>query len=354
MNNNILILGGTGAMGSHLCQILSSGGKVYVTTRGNRQDSNGISYLTGNAHDDKFLSTVLKKCSWDVIVDFMIYNTDEFRHRVEQLLQSAGQYVYLSSARVYADSKTLITEDSPRLLDVCKDQEYLTTDEYALTKARQEDILWQSGKLNWTIIRPYVTFSEARLQLSPVEKECWLWGALHDKSILFSEDLADKYTTLTYGYDVARGIASLLGKSNSLGQVFHITSEESYKWGEILNLYLNVIEQKTGYRPKVKMLDRWQPIIGGGATQVKYDRLYNRRFDNSKINKFIEVSTFKKTIPALTECLSSFIDNPHYNQVYWGLEAKRDRLIGEWTKISEITGVKQKIKYLLIRCGLYS
>lgn len=36
------------------------------------------------------------------------------------------------------------------------------------------------------------------------------------------------------------------------------------------------------------------------------------------------------------------------------LEAKRDYKTGEWTKISKITGVKQKIKYLLIRLGLYN
>lgn len=53
----------------------------------------------------------------------------------------------MSSSRVYADSQTPITENSPRLLDVYKEEEYLKTDEYALSKARQEDILHRSGKI---------------------------------------------------------------------------------------------------------------------------------------------------------------------------------------------------------------
>lgn len=332
---------------------LSVGGGIFVTSRRERQAEDGITYLKGNAHEEQFLRAILKERIWDAIVDFMVYNTEEFRQRANLLLQSTNQYVFLSSARVYADSATPITEDSPRLLDVCTDQDYLSTDEYALTKARQEDILRQSGMRNWTIIRPYVTFSEIRLQLSPAEKESWLWGALHGKTILFSRDLADRYTTLTYGYDVARGIAALLGKETAYGEAFHITAGECHKWSELLENYLDAIEKKIGRRPKVKMLDHWVQAIGGGSMQVKWDRLYDRRFDTSKISKYIDTSTFKQTLPAMAECLSDFIDNPEFKSIHWGYEARKDKLTGEWTNISEIPEAKQKIKYLLIRCGLH-
>ena len=131
----------------------------------------------------------------------------------------------------------MITEDTPKLLDVCKDEEYLSTDEYALTKARQENILRKSGSTNWTIIRPYITYSEIRLQLGVNEKETWLYRALHGHTIVFSQDIAKNYTTLTYGYDVARGMASIIGKPETYGEAFHITQSKPMKWSEILNLY---------------------------------------------------------------------------------------------------------------------
>jgi len=331
----ILLLGGTGAMGTHLAHLLADrGDNLYITTRGVRVNEGNIYFLQGNAHDNEFLSSLLKDDYWDAIVDFMVYDTNEFQRRKNLLLSATGQYVFISSARVYAECNGLITEDSPRLLDVCSDKSYLETDEYALTKARQENILFNSGKNNWTIIRPYITFSENRLQLSSAEKEQWLyWALLFGKTIYFSHDLADRYTTLTYGLDVARGIASIIGSERAYGQAFHITSDDSYRWSEILDTYIDVINKKTGKELEVKFLENWQPLIGGGELQVKWDRLYDRRFDNSKIKQFIDTTSFQPTLAALSNCMTCFLNNPRFSAVNWWYQAQRDKVDGEWTSI---------------------
>jgi len=204
--SNILILGGTGAMGEHLVHLLGqdSDNHIYVTSRTVHKNQANVSYHVGNAHDDVFLFPLLKMQPWDVIVDFMAYSTVDFYNRVGVLLESTKQYMFLSSSRVYASQESPIREDSMRLLDVSHDSIYLKTDEYALAKARQEDILRKSGKNNWTIIRPYITYSESRLQLGVLEKEAWLYRALKGRTIVFSRDVLEKRTTLTYGYDVAR------------------------------------------------------------------------------------------------------------------------------------------------------
>lgn len=350
----ILILGGTGAMGTHLCKILATGGgEIVVSSRKQRRDEANVTFVKGDAHDTDFLKSLLSHERWDAIVDFMVYSTLEFKQRVNLFLSNTNQYIFLSSSRVYAESEEPLTEESPRILDVCIDKEYLSTDEYALSKARQEDILKSCGKTNWTIIRPYVTYSEIRLQLSPSEKEYWLQDALSGRSILFSRDLSERYTTLTYGYDVARSIAALIGQKGALGEAFHITVGESHKWSEILDNYLDVIEKVTGQRPKVEMLEEWEPIIGGSETQVKWDRLYNRRFNNSKINKYIDTTTFKKTMPTMAECLASFLRQPRFLSQNVVNNALRDRRENRWTNLKEIKGAKQKLKYLLARLGLY-
>lgn len=101
-----------------------------------------ISFAVGNAHDQVFLDCLLDS-KWDAIVDFMVWSTAEFSERYKKLLSAAEQYVFTSSYRVYADS-SVITEESPRLLDAVDDDEYLATDEYALSKARCENLLWLS------------------------------------------------------------------------------------------------------------------------------------------------------------------------------------------------------------------
>ncbi|KUK56753.1 MAG: NAD-dependent epimerase/dehydratase, partial [Bacteroidetes bacterium 38_7] len=276
----VLLLGGTGAIGKELVHLLSASGiETIVTSRKIREDERLVRYIQGNAQDVKFLQEFLAGNQWDAIVDFMVYTTPSFNERVNLLLSSTSQYVFISSARVYADSDQPITENSFRLLDVCEDQRFLSTDEYSLAKARQEDILGNSGSHNWTIIRPYITYSEKRLQLGVFEKEEWLYRALHGRTIVFSKDIYTKKTTMTYGLDVAKGIFAIIGNSKSFGETFNITTKNSYTWKYIVSNYLEVLEKHLGYRPKVMLQDLDKFLMCKSAKyQILYDRLYNRQF----------------------------------------------------------------------------
>ena len=85
----VLILGGTGAMGIHLIErLVAKGIFVTVTSRKDRDSAEYVTYVKGNAHDVNFLTTLLERKRWDVIVDFMVYSTEEFRDRAELLLKS--------------------------------------------------------------------------------------------------------------------------------------------------------------------------------------------------------------------------------------------------------------------------
>ena len=343
----VLVLGGTGAMGMHLVEILSDAGiETFVTSRSRHVSSKfNVKYMQGDAHDLMFLNKILRE-HWDVIVDFMAYSTEEFIERVDLLLKATSQYVFLSSARVYANSETIITEETPRLLDVSTDKEYLTTDEYALTKARQENVLRTSKYKNWTIIRPYITYSEIRFQLGVLEKEAWLYRALNGRTIVFSDDIACKYTTLTHGLDVARGICKVVGNSEVLGETFHITTTKSCRWNDILFIYLDVLKNKIGCCPKVLMLDKSMNLNYDYLKyQVLYDRYYDRRFDNTKISKFIDIDSFKNAELGIRLCL----ETPKFNTINWRTEALKDKLTGERTLLKEIPTLKQKVKYLLYR-----
>ena len=76
----ILVLGGTGAMGVPLVKVLSEQNhQVYVTTRAEKQSDGNVVYLRGNAKNDEFFSQLMNR-NYDVIVDFMVYSTNEFRN----------------------------------------------------------------------------------------------------------------------------------------------------------------------------------------------------------------------------------------------------------------------------------
>lgn len=348
----ILILGGTGAMGKSLVRILAQAGhNVTVTSRSSHSlILSNINYVKGNARELTFLKKILSH-HWDVIVDFMTYSTSEFQGRYKLLLTSTNQYIFLSSSRVYADSP-LLDEKSPRLLETTNDQEYLKTDEYALAKARQETILEKSTYSNWVIVRPYITYSEERLQLGVFEKEDWLYRALHGRQIVFSRDIGRCYTTMTLGLDVAKGIASVVGKKSANKEIFQITASKAYLWQDILNLYISTLSKHNNLCIKVHWIDQMTTLsqVMQNQYQVNMDRLCNRRFQSRKIQCFCDNRlNFEDLECALPYCLDSFLLSPHFRKIDWGTQAHMDKLSQEFTPMCEIPSLKDKIKYMLFR-----
>ncbi len=353
----ILILGGTGVIGSYLVNILKKKGfdEITVTSRTRFGVFENIKYVKGDAQDLIFLKSILALNKWTAIIDFMNYSTLSFNKRAKQLLEATDQYIFISSSRVYADSKVPLTEKSPRLLDISKDQNYLSTDDYALSKARQEDILFSSKLSNWTIVRPYITFGFNRLQLGALEKEDWLFRSLKGRSIVFTKNISACVTTITYGDDVAKGIISIIGKDKTLGEVFQITSPKSLKWSSILDCYTKVIEEYHSTMPKVKMVELNTFIkIHPQKFQIIYDRIYNRVFDCKKIHQFIDTDKFKDPIEMLNNCMKSFIKKPNFNLISGKLEARRDCLTNEKTPLNDFFTFKQKLGYILYRLKILS
>ncbi len=354
---SVLVLGGTGAMGISLVGILADKGfDVFVTSRQERiSERKEVTFIKGNAKEIPFIKSLLESQSYDVVVDFMSYNTEEFKERVDLFLRSTKQYVFISSARVYAPSEEVLTENSPRLLDVCDDEEYLRTDEYALSKARQEDILRSKEKKNYTIVRPSLTYNKNRLQLAISEKEEWLYRALHGKSIVLPSDMMKVFTPMTFGGDVAKGIASIAGNESALGETFHIASPEARTWGEVLDIYQSVFEEKMGKKMKVIFVPSALETgkLLGRYYQIKYARFVSRRFSSSKIEKLSTGMSFTPPEEGLRQALKDFLDKPDFRGFSVRSYAWFDKVSHEATSLKEIASFKQRVKYLLFRYSPY-
>lgn len=347
---NILVLGGTGAMGVHLVQILADDGyNVDVTSRKIRKDGRNVHYIQGDAHDISFIEKICINKRYHAIVDFMTYTTEHFKSCYKLYLKSTDQYFLLSTSRVYANAET-IKESTPRLLDVVDNIEYLATDEYALKKAREEDILRNSLSDNYTIIRPYKTYSEKRLQLGSLDKETVIQRALKGHAIVVPMDIMDHITTLTYGRDVAYAIAKLIGKKEAMGETYHITADKTISWMDVLNIYKKALEEKMGKAVKIVAIptspELRHPIV---KWQIMYDLYYDRKFDNSKIKSAVPDLQFTDPYVGLEKCVKEFLDSPSYLYFDARHEGICDHYAHNFTSPFLFKGYKQKIIYLLYR-----
>ena len=331
-------------MGKFLVKRLSASHDVHVTSRKVHESSDNITYHMGDAHDRLFIEQILISEKWLSIIDFMHYGTEEFRKRCSLLLDNTEQYIFLSSSRLYAASETPLTELSPRLLEEVTNKDFIKSDDYALAKARQDDILKTSGKSNWTCIRPYMTYDAFRMDLGFFPKELWLYRVLHGKSILFPLDVASKKTTLTYGDDVAFCISCLVGNHEANGQIYQIMQPREHTWSEIIEIYKKALEAK-GFTVNVKYVES----IPLKVPIYIYDRIYNRVFDNSKINNITGYVQYKDVAEGIPECIDAFLANISFKDIDWKLQAYWDSILREYMCLTEIPGLWHRMEYLFFR-----
>lgn len=281
----VLVLGGTGAMGRYLVpELLESGYMVDIVSLDDvKSDNPQLNYIKGNTKEDGFLKKILKN-KYDGVVDFMTYKTEEFRLIHKLFLDNTDHYIFLSSCRVFADAPP-ITEESPRLLDVCKDEVFMATDDYALYKAREEDMLIDSEYSNWTIVRPATTYSTGRFQLVTLEAPTIIYRMQAGKKIVLPEDAMDCEATLSWGGDVGKMIAKLLFNPKAMRESYNVATSEHHTWREIAQMY----NELCPFEYITVSTEDYLNIIGEGENWVKYQLLYARMFqritDNTKILK---------------------------------------------------------------------
>ena len=286
----ILVPGGTGAMGVYLVpELLNLGYKVDVVSLDDvTSDNPDLRYFKANFKDPSVRSELLTN-KYDAIVDFMIYGTEEFRKVYRELLSGCGHYIYLSSYRVYAGDARPTREDSPRLLDshsVSHDVEYLASEDYSLYKARGENILRESGMSNWTAIRPAITFSKRRFQLTILEADVVIHRAKAGKKVILPEDAMSVQATMSWAGDVAKMISRLVLNDAALREVYSVCTAEHNQWRTIAEYYKELIGLEYVTVSKEDFLSCLTPKredVKWARWQLDYDRMFDRVMDNSKI-----------------------------------------------------------------------
>ncbi|MBR5308417.1 MAG: NAD-dependent epimerase/dehydratase family protein [Clostridia bacterium] len=280
----VLVLGGTGAMGRYCVpELIRLGHKVDVYSFDNVESDNpNLTYYVANVKEEGVTERILKEGNYDAVVDFMTYGTEDFRKIYPIFLENTKQYVFLSSCRLYADNPP-IKEDSPRLLETSTDEEFLATDDYALYKAREEDMLHNSGKKNWTVVCPATTFSTGRYQLVTLEAKAFVHRMRMGKTVILPEEAMDKEATLGWGGDVGVMIARLVLNEKAYGEKFIVATGEHNTWKEIAEMYKKLCGLKYITVPAKVYLEILGEPFKGRYYQLHYARLFRRISDNSKI-----------------------------------------------------------------------
>ena len=282
-NRKVLLIAGGGTLGSYTSsELLSKGCAVDVICLEDYiSDNPKLRYYKANA-DLNYLTEFLKDKYYDGIVNFIHYYVPEMYKPVHKLLASkTDQLIFLSSYRVYAESKQPLTEEAPFLADVVEDEEFLKSEDYAVPKAICEKFLREeSGTENWTVVRPVISFSDKRFDLVTVSGHEIIDAARSGKTVILPEAAKNLTAGLDWAGNSGKLIANLLFKKECLGEAYTVSSGQNLTWGEVADIYTRL----TGVNFRWADTEEYVST-GHGGNGLFYDRLYDRAVDNTKILK---------------------------------------------------------------------
>lgn len=286
MKHALLIAGG-GTLGSYTySELLRLGWKVDVLDVADRFSYNrDLRWIRARATDDQ-LRELFAANRYDTIVDFIHYvDPAVYRARGELLLNNTDQLIFLSSYRVYSDTDRIVTENTPQWLDTCRDEYFLTHEDYAVPKSHNEHWLRSCGKTNWTIIRPMISFSHFRLDLVTQGARTFFLRALQGKKTLLPA--ASRYLNagVNWAGNVGKMIARLCGNPAAMGEAFTLGMGEAQTWNDVAEVYSDVLGADFEWIGTEDYFHYATDESYVNYCMLYYDRLLDRQVDVSKVMK---------------------------------------------------------------------
>ena len=326
-NKRILVLGATGAMAVYLIpELLAKGYSVVgVSLEEALSDHENLTYIKADAFNMDFLKSQCEQ-KYDAIVDFMVYDSvEKFDRYYKLFLDNTEHYIFFSTYRVYAE-ETPITENSLRILDMERPDDFVTKYEYSIYKAELEDFLRSSDYKNYTIVRPAITYSKRRFQLTTLEANVLVYRMKKGKTVVLPEGAMKKQATMSWAGDVAKMLSAILHNPKAYCETYTVSTAEHMTWEEVAKIY----EEIGGLKYIAVDNQIYLDIISKGNVYAKqqlyYDRCYDRIVDNSKI---LEISGLEQEdLTPLREGLKREYENATLDMV--GCDEEIDKRMDEY------------------------
>ncbi|KAF0150827.1 MAG: nucleoside-diphosphate-sugar epimerase [Ignavibacteria bacterium] len=321
----VLFIGGTGVISSECSKLcVDKGMDLVLLNRGKsfRKPPSKAEIINADIRNYNSTRNALTNQKFDVVVDWIAYNEEHVKNDYEFFKYKTGQYIFISTASVYQKPvlKLPITEETPL------DNPFWL---YSRAKIACEKFLLKVYKENdfpFTIVRPSHTYDETK---NPLKENYLPFHRMkHGKPIIIHDD-GNATWTLTHAKDFAKGFVGLLGNSSTIGEAYHITTDETLTWNEIAEL----IAHSAGYELKAahipsSFIKKYDDEWGDGLLG---DKAHNVKFDNSKIRKIVpEFNPAIKFEQGASEIADFYvrrkIDN-HFNEK---LDLLMDKIISDY------------------------
>lgn len=322
-----LFIGGTGNISSQVSELaIKNGVDLYLFNRNKQIEfiPEGAKIIQGDIRNEEEAAEKLKNHSFDVVVDWIAFNTEHVKTDLRLFKGKTKQYIFISTASAYQRpvENFIVTEETPL------DNPYW---DYSQNKIACERLLLEEYKNNGfpvTIVRPSHTYGDTFIPCIFNSKKS-RWSVIErmkrGKPIIVPGDGTSLWV-LTHNTDFAKAFVGLLGQEKAIGQAYHITSQDALTWDKIIN----ILGETVGIKPKIihistdfitSCLPEWKGELYG-------DKINSVYFDNSKIKELVPEFKAEKPIKeGLKSTIEWYLNHPEHLWIDEEWDQTCDRLI---------------------------
>jgi nucleoside-diphosphate-sugar epimerase len=318
----VLFIGGTGVISSACARrAVDSGIELHVLTRGRTTDRPlppEARPITADVRDRLSVSEAVGDQEFDAVVNWLAFTADQVQADAELFRGRTGQYVFISSASAYQTppSRIPVVESTPLRNPYWQ---------YSRDKIACEDLLtrlYRDEGFPMTIVRPSHTYDRT---LVPFDGGWTVLGRLRQGKPVIVHGDGTSLWTLTHHEDFARGLVPLLANPRTLGEAFHITSDDALTWDQIAHSLAAAAgtEARIVHVPS-DAIAAADPEWGAGLLG---DKAHSMVFDNSKLRSV--VPDYVATIPfeqGAREIVAWYDEDAERQRTDRRLDALMDRL----------------------------
>jgi len=279
-----LFIGGTGIISSACTQLaVERGMDLYLLNRGKTSKRGalpqGVKVLKGDIRDKSTVEVALGSHHFDVVVDFIAFDTNHIELDLEIFHNRTRQYVFISSASAYQKPPAYlpVTESTVLHNPIWLYSQNKIACEERLVRAYREE------KFPITIVRPSHTYDKTLL---PIDGGYTVVDRMRRGKPVIVHGDGTSLWTLTHHKDFAHAFLGLLGSPQAIGECFHITGDEWLSWNQIFT----IVGQAAGVpNPDIihipsELIAAYDPDWGAGLIG---DKMHTLIFDNNKIKKIV-------------------------------------------------------------------
>lgn len=285
----ILVTGGNGNISWWFVQLaFEQGHDVYVIGRSfdkptRRELPVGVHKIVCDIRDFEATKRTLAGLHFDVICDFICYNKEQARQAIELYKEKTDHYIFISSEAIYKrETKFLPFKETTPIADLESSGNYIKGKIEAEIEFKKA---YESLSFPLTIIRPSFTYDT--LMPTSIGFNCYtaIRRYKEDNIAIVAGD-GNNLWTFTHARDFAHALLGVILNKRSIGEDYHITSNEWLTWMDATKIILDALQL-----PNAKILNIPKQFIFKdsffGERDLLSQKMSHNIFDNTKIKKLL-------------------------------------------------------------------